>query len=80
VKLNITSMDVIHSLYIPAFRVKVDAVKGLTTYAWFLPEIIGEYFLQCTEFCGVGHADMTGVVRVVSEDAFDEWVEEDDGW
>ncbi len=35
VKLNITSMDVIHSLYIPAFRVKVDAVKGLKTYAWF---------------------------------------------
>ena len=80
VKLNITSADVIHSMYIPAFRVKVDAVKGLTTYAWFLPENIGEYFLQCTEFCGVGHADMTGVVRVVSREAFDEWVEEDDGW
>jgi cytochrome c oxidase subunit 2 len=80
VKLNITSMDVIHSLYIPAFRVKVDAVKGLTTYAWFRPETTGEYYLQCTEFCGVGHADMTGVVRVVSQEAFDEWVEEDDGW
>lgn len=80
VKLNITSADVIHSMYIPAFRVKVDAVKGLTTYAWFLPENTGEYFLQCTEFCGVGHADMTGVVRVVSREAFDEWLEEDDGW
>ncbi len=41
---------------------------------------MGEYFLQCTEFCGVGHADMTGVVRVVSRDAFDKWVEEDGGW
>ncbi|MCF8092434.1 MAG: cytochrome c oxidase subunit II [Desulfotignum sp.] len=80
VKLNITSSDVIHSLFIPAFRVKVDAVKGLDTYAWFLPEVKGEYFFQCTEFCGVGHADMTGVVRVVSREAFDEWVEEDDGW
>jgi cytochrome c oxidase subunit 2 len=79
VKLTITSADVIHSLYIPAFRVKVDAVKGLTTHAWFLPEKEGEYFLQCTEFCGVGHADMTGVVRVVSREEFDEWVA-DGGW
>ena len=38
VKLNITSSDVIHSLFIPAFRVKVDAVKGINTFAWFLPE------------------------------------------
>ncbi|HCY88421.1 MAG TPA: cytochrome c oxidase subunit II [Desulfobacteraceae bacterium] len=80
VKLNITSMDVIHSMFIPAFRVKVDAVKGVTTYAWFLPEEEGEYFFQCTEFCGTGHADMTGVVKVVSQDEFDEWVEEGDAW
>ncbi|MFO7910699.1 MAG: cytochrome c oxidase subunit II [Desulfotignum sp.] len=80
VKLTITSADVIHSLFIPAFRVKVDAVKGIKTHAWFLPEKQGEYFFQCTEFCGVGHADMTGVVSVVSREAFDEWVEEDDGW
>lgn len=80
VKLNITSLDVIHSMFIPAFRVKVDAVEGVTTYAWFLPEEEGEYFFQCTEFCGTGHADMTGVVRVVSQDAFDEWMAEDDEW
>jgi cytochrome c oxidase subunit 2 len=80
VKLNITSLDVIHSLFIPAFRVKVDAVKGINTYAWFLPEEKGEYFFQCTEFCGTGHADMTGVVRVVSREAFDEWLAQDDGW
>lgn len=80
VKLNITSMDVIHSLFIPAFRVKVDAVKGLSTYAWFLPEEEGEYFFQCTEFCGTGHADMTGVVKVVSQEAFDEWIDEEDDW
>ncbi|MCA1792432.1 MAG: cytochrome c oxidase subunit II [Desulfobacteraceae bacterium] len=80
VKLNVTSADVIHSLFIPAFRVKVDAVKGINTYAWFLPETIGQYFFQCTEFCGVGHADMTGVVEVVSQEEFDEWVQEDDGW
>ncbi len=80
VKLNITSDDVIHSLFIPAFRVKVDAVKGMTTYAWFLPEKEGEYFFQCSEFCGSGHADMTGVVRVVSQEEYDEWVNKDDEW
>lgn len=80
VKLSITSADVIHSMFIPAFRVKVDAVKGLTTHAWFLPEKEGEYFFQCTEFCGTGHADMTGVVKVVSQDEFDEWLEEEDEW
>lgn len=80
IRLDISSLDVIHSLFIPAFRVKVDAVKGIKTYAWFLPEKTGEYFLQCTEFCGTGHADMTGVVIVKSQEEFDEWLEEDDGW
>ncbi len=80
IKLNITSEDVIHSLFIPAFRVKVDAVKGIKTYAWFLPEKEGEYYFQCTEFCGSGHSDMTGVVRVVSQEEYDEWINNDDEW
>ncbi len=80
VKLNITSLDVIHSLFIPAFRVKVDAVKGLKTYAWFIAEEKGEYFFQCTEFCGTGHADMVGVVKVVSQEEYDEWINEEDEW
>ena len=80
VKLNITSQDVIHSLFIPAFRVKVDAVQGLTTYAWFIAQEKGEYFFQCTEFCGTGHADMVGVIRVVSQEEYDEWVNEEDEW
>lgn len=80
VKLNITSSDVIHSLFIPAFRVKVDAVKGINTFAWFLPEEEGEFFFQCTEFCGTGHADMTGVIRVVPPEEYEEWLAEDDEW
>jgi len=80
IKLNITSSDVIHSLFIPAFRVKVDAVNGIETYAWFLPEKIGEYFFQCTEFCGTGHADMVGVVKVVSQEEYEEWLAEEDEW
>ncbi len=80
VKLNITSMDVIHSFFIPAFRVKVDAVQGLNTYAWFIAEEKGEYFFQCTEFCGTGHADMVGVLKVVSQEEYDEWINEEDEW
>ncbi len=80
VKLNITSADVIHSLFIPAFRVKVDAVKGVTTFAWFLPEQEGECCFQWTECCGTSHAYMPGVVRVVSQEAYDEWVAQEDEW
>ncbi|MBU1196690.1 MAG: cytochrome c oxidase subunit II [Proteobacteria bacterium] len=80
VKLNITSTDAIHSMYIPAFRIKVDAVKGIYTYAWFLPEKEGEFFFQCTEFCGTGHADMTGVVKVVSKEKYEAWVAQEDEW
>jgi cytochrome c oxidase subunit 2 len=80
VKLNITSSDVIHSLFVPAFRVKVDAVPGINTYAWFIAEEKGEYFFQCTEFCGTGHADMVGVIRVVDQEEYDEWLNEEDEW
>lgn len=80
VKLNVTSSDVLHSLYIPAFRIKVDAVPGMKTYAWFLPDKKDTYFMQCTEFCGVGHADMTATVRVVDDDEYQEWLDaEHDG-
>jgi len=75
VKLNLTSSDVLHSLYIPAYRVKIDAVPGMMTYAWFLPDKLGTYYMQCTEFCGVGHADMTSVLRVVPESEYQEWLE-----
>jgi cytochrome c oxidase subunit II len=80
VKLNISSLDVLHSLFIPAYRIKVDAVPGMNTYAWFLPDKLGVYYLQCAEFCGVGHADMTATLRVVPVNEYEEWleVEEDD--
>ena len=75
VKLNVTSADVLHSLYIPAFRVKVDAVNGMTNYAWFLPDRLGSFFVQCTEFCGEGHADMTADLQIVPEAEYEEWLE-----
>lgn len=75
VRLNITSEDVIHSLYVPAFRIKMDAVPGMKTYAWFYPDKIGDYTILCAEYCGVSHADMTGILRVVPEEEFAKWLQ-----
>jgi cytochrome c oxidase subunit II len=76
IKLNITSLDVIHSLYIPSFRIKMDAVNGMKTYAWFFPDKEGEYRFFCTEYCGVGHSDMSGRLRVVPEEDYEKWLQE----
>jgi len=67
VKLNITSLDVIHSFYIPAYRIKVDAVPGLTTYAWFKGDKKSDFDILCAEYCGVRHAYMLSKVHVVDE-------------
>ena len=73
VKLLITSTDVLHSLYIPAYRIKEDAVPGRETHLWFLPDELGSYDLFCTEYCGVGHSDMISRVEVMSQMDFDTW-------
>jgi cytochrome c oxidase subunit II len=73
VKLLITSADVLHSLYIPAYRIKEDAVPGRQTYLWFLPDQLGSYDLFCTEYCGVGHSAMITKVEVMTQKDFDEW-------
>lgn len=76
VRLNITSFDVLHSFFLPAFRVKVDAVKDVTTHAWFMPNKIGEFDILCTEYCGTGHADMVAVLKVVSSSDYQNWLNE----
>jgi len=73
VKLVITSEDVLHSLFIPAYRVKEDAVPGMETYLWFLPDRIGSFDLFCTEYCGVGHHSMISKVNVMSSEDFAAW-------
>ena len=78
IKLNIESLDVIHSFFIPAFRVKVDAVKGLPTYLWFLPKELGEFDIFCAEYCGTDHSYMTAKLNVVSQEDYDEWLEQED--
>ncbi len=70
---EITSIDVIHSVWIPAFRMRIDAVPGLTTYMSFTPTSTGSYTqdsglrLQCSQLCGLNHAQMMLPVRVVTD-------------
>jgi cytochrome c oxidase subunit II len=78
VKLNVTSEDVLHSLFIPAFKVKIDAVKGMKSYVWFYPEKEGKYMFQCTEYCGVGHSAMTGTLTVIPRAEYEKWLEEEE--
>ncbi|MDA8424363.1 MAG: cytochrome c oxidase subunit II [Nitrospiraceae bacterium] len=73
IKLLITSADVLHSLFIPAYHIKEDAVPGRETHLWFLPDQLGSYDLFCTEYCGVGHSSMITKVDVVPQKEFDDW-------
>ncbi len=78
VKLNLTSVDVLHSFFAPAFRIKKDTVPGMTTYVWFSAPETGSYDVQCTEYCGVGHADMLTAIEVMSEEDYAEWLKGDE--
>ena len=71
--LEMVSEDVIHSFYVPSFRVKKDIVPGLTTRTWFSASKEGEYRLYCAEYCGTSHSRMTGMVKVVSLEEYDKW-------
>lgn len=73
VRLSLTSRDVIHDFYVPAFRVKEDAVPGLTTTLWFEATETGEYDALCAEYCGVGHSAMLTRVVVLPQAEFDAW-------
>ena len=79
VKLIIISEDVLHSLFIPAFRIKEDAVPGMETYLWFLPDKTGSYDLFCTEYCGTGHHSMISKVIVMAQEDFSKWYGEKEG-
>ena len=74
VLLKIRSKDVIHSVYIPAFRVKMDAVPGLLTQTWFIPTKTGTFELLCAELCGIGHFNMKSAIVVESEAEFEDWL------
>ncbi len=73
VKMLITSADVLHSFYIPAFRIKEDCVPQMETYMWFTAEEEGSYDIFCTEYCGLGHSGMLSRVIVMPEKEFAAW-------
>jgi len=77
VKLNMRSIDVVHSLYIPAYRIKEDLVPGRDTYLWFQPQSIGKADIFCAEFCGQRHAYMLSEVVVMDKDEFIKWYDSD---
>ncbi len=77
VVLNMTSLDVLHSFYVPSFRVKQDVVPGKRTKLWFQSDKLGEYELFCTEYCGTAHSGMIGKVRVVTKPEYDVWIQKD---
>lgn len=74
VKLIMTSQDVIHSFYIPVFRVKQDVLPARTTQLWFEPTRPGTYHLFCAEYCGTQHSGMIGKVIVMEPDAYQRWL------
>ena len=76
VKLLMSSSDVIHSFFVPGFRIKMDVLPNRYTIAWFEPTRTGTFDLYCAEYCGTEHSGMTGTVRVVSETAYNVWLEE----
>jgi cytochrome c oxidase subunit II len=71
---KITSLDVIHSFFVPEFSEKLDAVPGITTTLRVTPTRIGTYPAECTELCGAGHSLMRAAVNVVSPNQFRTWL------
>jgi len=74
VKMIMTSEDVIHDLYVPAFRVKADVIPGRYSHIWFEATKAGEYHLFCAEYCGTQHSGMIGKVVVMEPDDFQAWL------
>jgi cytochrome c oxidase subunit II len=76
---NLEALDVIHSFWVPEWRVKKDAVPGQPTSLVATPDREGNFELICTELCGVGHSTMRAPVTVESQEEFDQWVQDQGG-
>ncbi len=74
VKLILTSEDVIHDFFVPAFRVKVDVLPGRFVHAWFQATKTGRYHLFCSQYCGTNHSGMIGTVVVMEPDEYRRWL------
>jgi cytochrome c oxidase subunit 2 len=76
VKLTLTSEDVIHDFFVPAFRTKIDVIPGRYVQTWFHPTKVGEFHLFCSQYCGTGHSLMIGKVIVMERDEYRKWLDE----
>jgi cytochrome c oxidase subunit II len=79
VEFSMTAIDVIHSFWVPEWRVKKDLVPGITTHIVTTPDREGDYSLICTELCGIGHSTMRAPVVAESADEFDQWIADQGG-
>ena len=77
VKLIMTSRDVIHSFYVPAFRIKQDVLPGVYTALSFTAGTLGKFYVFCTEFCGTGHSGMQTKIHVMEQKKWDQWLLKD---
>jgi cytochrome c oxidase subunit II len=73
VKINLVALDVLHSLFIPEFRIKSDIIPGRQKMMWFQPNIKGTYNIFCAEYCGLQHSYMSSNVKVMLKEEFDLW-------
>jgi len=73
VEVELIAQDVIHSFYVPAFRIKEDMVPGQEKYSWFIAGEEGSFDLFCAEYCGLRHSYMITTVEVMEQDKFFEW-------
>ncbi len=75
VVLRMTSEDVVHSFFLPKYRVKEDVMPGRVTYLWFNPKAAGNTYVTCTEFCGANHANMSADVQALPPAEFTAWLD-----
>ena len=78
IRLIMSSQDVIHSFFVPAFRVKRDVLPGATETLWFQPRKTGVFHLFCAEYCGTDHSRMTGRIVVMEPEKFSQWLSHQD--
>jgi cytochrome c oxidase subunit 2 len=74
VRINLTSQDVVHALYIPALREQMDAIPGRETELWFKADKAGAYLLFCSEFCGTDHSKMAGTLYIMKPANYAAWL------